>query len=516
MAVLTAVLGLLTWVPPPFLVTRSHREVLHRFTPPRMDSRFRIRARLRSIFKQQKRDFAERDAVPEVLPIPTVLAMADVSSPVSTCFTQAIADLASDNASTTFLSFADSSIATRVTPRGDWSVFTTGRDGALVTCSCLQSSSDDPESDVRITYRDEETFVALMDETLGSAAAVATGRLRVSGSLKLASASEELYVAAEALLRQQYGSAVVSAEEVLALQRAEEEELAAQLERRLAIAAERSPWRRWQARHVGTDQQIGAALLVFGSIAYSGYCALALECGDPADTLANELYLASSLLWLVGSVALIHSSYPERVVAIATTAEADARDLRRIAAMSAWERYVGASSLLLGAWALGVGSPTFLAGAVVQTLGHPTDPIAYAYDFAGVYLFVATGLLVLGSLPESLAESDGSGSTHLQGFLGGGRFWSVHAANDLLAGTNFFALFMVGCLAFGVIDFVLEPSKLTLCFMLSQVPFATGAALLARSTYPEGLNRASVWGESLDDEVVMDELRLRGLMPRGG
>lgn len=445
-----------------------------------------------------------------------VLAMAGVNSPVSTCFTEALAELASSDSSTSYMSFVNCSIGTQVTAGGQWTVFTTGGDGALVQCSL---SDNIPDTDVRIAYRNEETFVALMDETLGSAAAVATGRLRISGSLKLASASEELYVAAEALLRQQHGSAssaVVSAEGVLALQRAEEEVRTVHLERRLAAAAERSSWRRWQARHVGTDQQVGAALLVFGSIAYSGYCALALECAGAADALANELYLTSSLLWLLGSTALIHSSYPERVLAITTSAEADARDPTRIGAMSAWERYVTSSSLLLGAWGLGLGSPTFLAGAVLQTLAHPTDPVAYAYDFAGVYLFLATGLLVLGSLPECLAESDGAGSTYLQDLLGGGRFWSVHAANDLLAGSLFFAVFMVGCLAFGLIDLVLEPSTMTLCFMLSQVPFAAGAVLLARSTYPgEGLNRVSVWGSSLDDEMVMDELRLRGLLPQG-
>ena len=426
---------------------------------------------------------------------------------------------AAEEPTITFMSLADATIGTRIGAAGQWSLFTVGRDGALVRCST--SPSDAPECDARIAYRDEETFVALMDETLGAATAVATGRMRISGSLKLASASEALYEAAEALLREQYGGLQVSAasaDDMLAMRRAEEEARAARLERRLAAAAERPSWRRWQARHLGTDQQAGAALLVIGSVAYSCYCALALACSDAVDLLANELYLASSLLWLVGSFALIHSSYPERVTAIATTAEADARDGgARIGAMSAWERYVGASSLLLGAWGLGLGAPTFLAGAALQTRAHPTDAVAYAYDFAGVYLFVATGLLVLGSLPECLAQAGGSGSTYLQRALGGGRFWSVHASSDLLAGTLFFAAFMVGCLAFGVLDLALEPSALTLSFALSQLPFAAGAALLARSTYPDGLNRASVWGSAadggVDEDVVMDELLLRGLAP---
>ena len=155
--------------------------------------------------------------------------------------------------------------------------------------------------------------------------------------------------------------------------------------------------------------------------------------------------------------------------------------------MGAFERYAGSSSLLLGAWNLGMGAPTFLAGALLQTAAHPSDGmtlVAYAYDLAGVYLFVATGLLVLGALPQCLAQNEGSGSTYLLGALGGGRFWSVHAANDLLAGTLFFAAFVVACLVFGVVDLLAEPSTLTSLFCASQVPFAAGGLLLARSTYP--------------------------------
>ena len=48
-----------------------------------------------------------------------------------------------------------------------------------------------------------------------------------------------------------------------------------------------------------------------------------------------------------------------------------------------------------------------------------------------------------GALPQCLAQNEGSGSTYLLAALGGGRFWSVHAANDLLAGTLFFAAFVV-------------------------------------------------------------------------
>ena len=427
--------------------------------------------------------------------------------------------------------------------------------GPLATCSF---SDQVPDADACIRYRDELTFAALMDDTLNPAKAVALGKLRVRGSLKIATASEELFVAAEARMRSRYGNVtLVGLEDAARAREAAELAQAASRQARLAVAAERSVLNRMLLRHLGTDQQIGAALLTVGSALYSGYCALALSLNWPADGLVNALYLASSLLWLVGSTALIHSSYPERVLGIATTASADAIDPSRLSSMSWYSRYVGGSSLLLGAWGLGLGAPTFLAGALLQTAhSGGTTIVPILYDLAGVYLLVATGLLVLGSLPDSLAANEGKGSTYMQVALGGSPFWQTHAANDLLAGTLkiaisvlpltelqpcvrpllqlvlasfqlwqqqpgtlhtvtagtlFFTAFMVVCLLFGLIDLLEEPSVLTACFAVSQLPFAAGALLLARGTYPDMINRATFWGTE-GDELVLDEAMLRRLI----
>ena len=67
----------------------------------------------------------------------------------------------------------------------------------------------------------------------------------------------------------------------------------------------------------------------------------------------------------------------------------------------------------------------------------------------------------------------------------------------------------MACLVFGVVDLLAEPSTLTLLFCASQVPFAAGGLLLARSTYPDGLNRASVWAEAVTEDMVLDEQLLR-------
>ena len=66
----------------------------------------------------------------------------------------------------------------------------------------------------------------------------------------------------------------------------------------------------------------------------------------------------------------------------------------------------------------------------------------------------------------------------------------------------------VVCLAFGVVDLAVEPSPLTASFAASQVPFAVGALALAKATYPENLNGATLSGAS--PASVTDEMILRG------
>ena len=461
-----------------------------------MESRFRVRSRLAALWSRRRGAVDQQEAI-EDTPISLIMAAVYEETPLS----ELVFNEMEMAAATPTL---QGSVAFRV-GAGPWVCFES--DGA---CS---RTAEAPTVDALVSYRDERTFVALMDDELASAAAVAIGRLRVKGSLAAASASEQLFVAAEERLRARYGSnaTLASLKQAADARRAVEAAEAAAAAARLEAAAARSPAERALLRHLGTDQQLGAALLTLGSALYSGYCYLALQVDAPTDVLPNSLYLASSLLWLLGSAFLIHSSYPERVLHVASLAASDAADASRLRAMDWWERSVGASSLLLGGWGLGLGAPTFLAGAVAQSAAHPGAVVPLLYEFAGVYLFVATGLLVLGALPANLAANDGQGSTAVQTALGGGPLLETHAANDLLAGTLFFSAFMVACLAFGLVDLLVEPSTLTACFAASQLPFAAGALLLARGAYPDMLNRASFWGEA-GDEAVLDEARLRGLM----
>ena len=147
---------------------------------------------------------------------------------------------------------ADRRLAFRVGKDAPWTLVTV--DSSCSVAVEIESRLERPAVDACVTYANEQVFEALMDEKYSSAAAVATRRLRISGSLSVASASEPLFDAVEAKLRATRAVAVGGAEAAAARRAAAE----ATLDARLRDAAARPRFERWRARHVGTDQQAAA------------------------------------------------------------------------------------------------------------------------------------------------------------------------------------------------------------------------------------------------------------------
>eukprot|EP00964_Phaeocystis_antarctica_P087903 scaffold55892_cov57-Phaeocystis_antarctica.AAC.1 len=168
-------LPLLAWSPP--RPTHSIGHGRSRAADPCMASRFRIRSRVASLWRRDApSELTSTPPAPsaELLPISTVLTMAGVTRPLSDCFNDAIAALAAERSGS-----APTSARTgvRVGASGEWFVLATGADGTVVSYTRFGAATP-TECDARLSYRDERTFAAMMDDTLGSTAAVATGRLR--------------------------------------------------------------------------------------------------------------------------------------------------------------------------------------------------------------------------------------------------------------------------------------------------------------------------------------------------
>ena len=445
-----------------------------------------------------------------------------------------------------------SRVAFRVGDTSGWRVFAC-KGGQLTSSEQPGAPVVGPgDCNAAVEYASERVFEALMLETLSPAAALALGRLRVRGSLGAATASEELFERADALLRDRFRGFAAeigseASEAASAAQESRRRVRAAQEEQRRERVSARSDVARFFYRHAGTDQQVAALLLVLGSALYTCYCAACVQCsaaplpaaacvGAPTQIVgACQLYLVSSVLWLAGSFVLVFASFPERVVSLASQASQDAKDgSTRITSLSPLQRYVTDSSALLGAWGLGLGAPTFLLGAVVQILGTAAavgavDWLGAVYLVAGLYIVLSTAMLVLGLLPASLAQNAGQGSTYLLDFLLPSADTrnalqrtvvmvpqSWHAplrahATDVVAGAWGFAGFMVACAVFGLIDAAVEPSLLADLFLVAQLPFAAGAVLLALATYPDAVNRATLWGPGTR-EAVLDEVYARALL----
>ena len=145
---------------------------------------------------------------------------------------------------------ADRRLAFRVGKDAPWTIVAV--DSSCSVAVEIESCLERPAVDACVTYANEQVFEALMDEKYSSAAAVATRRLRISGSMSFAQESEPLFDAVEAKLRATRAVAVGGAEAAAARRAAAE----ATLDARLRDAAARPWFERWRARHVGTDQQV--------------------------------------------------------------------------------------------------------------------------------------------------------------------------------------------------------------------------------------------------------------------
>ena len=149
---------------------------------------------------------------------------------------------------------ADRRLAFRVGKDAPWTIVTV--DSSCSVAVEIESCLERPAVDACVTYANEQVFEALMDEKYSSAVAVATRRLRISGSMSIAQESEPLFDAVEAKLRATRAVAVGGAEAAAARRAAAE----ATLDARLRDAAARPRFERWRARHLGTDQQVAVCV----------------------------------------------------------------------------------------------------------------------------------------------------------------------------------------------------------------------------------------------------------------
>ena len=199
------------------------------------------RQRVASWFRRRRR---QNTASSEMVP----LSLLERDSSLSVTCWEAMAGLEAPQ------TLADRRLAFRVGKDAPWTIVAV--DSSCSVAVEIESCLERPAVDACVTYANEQVFEALMDEKYSSATAVATRRLRISGSLSVASASEPLFDAVEAKLRATRAVAVGGAEAAAARRAAAE----ATLDARLRDAAARPRIERWRARHVGTDQQVAVCV----------------------------------------------------------------------------------------------------------------------------------------------------------------------------------------------------------------------------------------------------------------
>lgn len=144
------------------------------------------RQRVADWFRRRRRQDAESETASSVL-APLSQLERDTSLSV-TCWEAMVSLNAPKN-------LEDRRLAFRVGKEGAWTLVTV--DDSLRVAVEIDDSQERPVVDAAITYASEGVFEALMDERYSSAAAVATGWLSISGSVRIASACEPLFDAVD-------------------------------------------------------------------------------------------------------------------------------------------------------------------------------------------------------------------------------------------------------------------------------------------------------------------------------
>ena len=382
-----------------------------------------------------------------------------------------------------------------------------------------------------VWYRDAATFARVESGGLSEASAILGGSLVVRGDARRLAAFEPLWREAQRAVGR-HGAATAGDA------RAEEDAILGAL--RPPKRAARNPcglafWR----RHLGTDALVGAWLFLFSSALYLALSvALVLWAATAAARWGAWCNLASAALFTIGSFYFVVLSYPETMMLTMTRAlRAD------VVKLSCRERVCTANEMLLATWSfLFAFAPYFALAGYYLAVGDVGPALAYLLSTA---VFIAMMLVwVVAAMPKSIQANGGRGSSHcydlccrpccclsdapLDGTADGvgadeakkkwgapayhEAFCARHCGSDFLVGSFLFLALgtaaTLGCAALVAFD---PASVFAWLTFVSVAPFAVGATLFVRSSYPETMNASICCGpvdwtayEVDDDECCCD------------
>lgn len=264
--------------------------------------------------------------------------------------------------------------------------------------------------------------------------------------------------------------------------------------------------------HFGTDMQQGCWWMLIGCVLYA--LVMVLIVARDTSRLDKWLELLAALIFCVGCLYLVEGSYPSSMMATFERLAAPPKLDRTFV-----ERYIASSAMMLSTQLFNVGMLPYLVEGALNMANPPADdpPDAALWLFLSVFLCLPLLLLFsYQTTDEAMRANDGIGTKHtwehctapLVRCLGGSSpFWQRHLGTDnLFVLWLFFVLMTLGTVPL-VPMWLMDPSDAQqLCglsmscgaSLLVSAPFAIGAGLMVRATYPENFGKASLLGEMLN------------------
>ncbi len=281
--------------------------------------------------------------------------------------------------------------------------------------------------------------------------------------------------------------------------------------------------------HFGTDLLLACWLLFLSSILYVVVmCYLVWYSSnyidDDFDSTDYSILLGSSVVYLVAAWYFLYTSYPDELEQLGK----DSSNLD-VSKLSCLNRYFFGNYYLIATWLIVLATlPVFIYPIWAFNRNIISATYFSLYMLAIFIIFFGLGIWVVATMPVSLAENGGKGSTYFFDYIAPYLFCCCdkeklryHLAPDFLVGSWAFAVAGIVSIPSGVYYIYLAPTDwISYIFFLCCFTFGIGSLIFVYAVYPDqhfscdvykwlfcdpDYDAASLFGSNAERTTLLDE-----------
>ena len=244
--------------------------------------------------------------------------------------------------------------------------------------------------------------------------------------------------------------------------------------------------------HFGTDLLMACWLLFLSAILYVWFmCYLVWMSNyvdDDFDSTDYSLLLGSSVVYLVAAWYFLYTSYPEQLQQL----EQENAHLD-ISKLSCLNHYFFGNYYLIASWLIVIATlPVFIYPIWAFNQNLMSATYFSLYMIAILVIFFGLGIWVVATMPVSLAQNGGKGSTYFFDYIVPYLFCCCdkeilrpHLAPDFLVGSWTFAIAGIVSIPSGIYYIYLAPTEwVSYIFFFCCLTFGIGSLIFVYAAYP--------------------------------